>query len=261
MRASHLGAVVALALAGCHFSVKGAQPDSTIGDTDDLASSAGADDLAVGGDDLTPPPPADMATPLDLAIPPDLTTPTGSLVGSIAGTSGSPINLTTEGTADWAHWGTTLNTSFDHKNGVTPQISDFTNVANSTITWLGSYAIGFTWSDGTPTASATNSTTGIYTSGNGAGFRITAPADNTTRTLRVYLGGQMSTGTLTAHLSDASAADYTVMSMFGTGDTGMMYERTVTLVYRAAAAGQTLTVSWVVSSQTGYVHLHSATLQ
>lgn len=266
MRAFTLGAVMALTLTGCSFVVNGVQSDASSGDNIDLSmdapdlamSSGSGDDLAMAGDMAQPPPPPDMAVPPDMAQPP----PTGSLVGSIAITSGSPINLTTEGTADWAHWGAANKNSFDHKSIPTPLISDFTpTVNNETITQLGSYALGFSWSDGTPTPSATNSTTGIYVNGQNSGFRISVPADTTTRTLRFYAGGQMSTATVLAHLSDGSAADYTTTATTTAGDTGMQFERVVTLVYRAAAAGQTLTVSWTVSSATGYVHLHSATLQ
>src|SRR5262245_57012946 len=39
---------------------------------------------------------------------------------------GSNINLTAEGTADWAHWGLNGAGSFNRKQGVAPQISNFT---------------------------------------------------------------------------------------------------------------------------------------
>ena len=45
--------------------------------------------------------------------------------------------------------------------------------------------------------------------GVGNGFTFTAPADATLRTLIVHVGGWHSGGTLIAHLSDGSAADYT----------------------------------------------------
>jgi len=260
MRASSLGAVVALALTGCSFVVNGLQSGTTEENGDlamDVADLAVADDMATAApDDMAQPPPADMAMPRDLA------TPTGLLTGSIAITTGSPIDLSAEGTADWAHWGTSNKNSFDHKNIATPLISDFTPaVANETITQLGTYALGFTWNDGTPTATATNSTTGVYTTGSGTGFRITVPADLTTRTIRFYCGGQQSSATVTAHLSDASAADYTTTTMGSAGDTGMQFERVVTVVYHAVSAGQSLTITWQQSSAGGYVHLHSATLQ
>ena len=261
MRASSLGAVVALALTGCSFVVNGVQSGTTQDNGDlatDVADLAVVDDMvAPGGGDLLPPPPP----PPDMATPNDLATPTGLLMGSIAITTATPIDLSAEGTADWTHWGAANKNSFDHKNIATSLITDFTPLVNNEpTTQLATYAIGFTWSDGTPTATATNSTTGVYTNGNGTGFRISVPADTTTRTLRFYCGGQQSSATLTAHLSDGSAPDYTTTTQSGAGDTGMQFERTVTLVYRATSA-TTMTVTWQQSSGTGFVHVHSATLQ
>jgi hypothetical protein len=261
MRASSLGAVVALALTGCNFVVNGLQSGTTEDNGDlamNVADLAVADDMATAapGDMAQQPPPPDMAMPLDLA------TPTGLLMGSIAITSGSPIDLSAEGTADWTHWGTANKNSFDHKNIATSLLSDFTPlVANEMLTQLGTYAVGFSWNDGTPTATATNSTTGVYTNGNATGFRISAPADLTTRTIRFYCGGQQSSATVTAHLTDGSAADYTTTTMGGAGDPAMQFERLVTVVYHAASAGQTLTITWQQVSAGGFVHVHSATLQ
>jgi hypothetical protein len=46
---------------------------------------------------------------------------------------------------------------------------------------------------------------GINIPGTGNGLQITAPADQTIRTLKIYVGGYKSVGTLTAKLSDGSA--------------------------------------------------------
>lgn len=122
------------------------------------------------------------------------------------------------------------------------------------------------WTDGTPTAtpSQSPSPTGIYIFGAGQGFRITAPAGPTTRTLRIYCGGQMSTAALHAHLSDASAPDYNASTSYsmslGDNDGMQQFQRVVTLVYRSSLQGQTLTVDWTVQSGS-YVHILSATLQ
>src|SRR5437660_12257274 len=130
MRASLPGAVLALSLAGCNFVLDGVQGGTPM-DTGDLG---GGDDLAVG--DLA-------AATGDLARPPDLTPVSGSLSGAIATTAdGSNSDLTLEGTRDWVHWGRATATSFDHKNLVTSQISNFTNVGGTTMTQLGSYGVG-----------------------------------------------------------------------------------------------------------------------
>ena len=59
------------------------------------------------------------------------------------------------------------------------------------------------WSDGTPTASSSNNTSGVYIGGIGNGFSITAPAGATQHTLTIYVGGWNSGGTLAAHLPTA----------------------------------------------------------
>ncbi len=59
---------------------------------------------------------------------------------------------------------------------------------------------------------ATNNTHGFYINGAGNGFSFTAPADTSTRTLMVHVGGWNSGGTLTAHLSDSSATDFTAIT-------------------------------------------------
>ena len=43
----------------------------------------------------------------------------GLITGSLA-TPPATVNLTSLGTADWAHWGLLSGTTFDHKAGITP---------------------------------------------------------------------------------------------------------------------------------------------
>jgi hypothetical protein len=146
---------------------------------------------------------------------------------------------------------------FDHKLTGNGAISNITNIKGSNLSQLGNYPVGFTWVDGTPTTSATNSTTGVYLHGGGEGFRITAPADPTTRTLKLYGGGQQATVKIVAHLSDGSAPDYSDSA----ADAANNFSRIVTLTYHAATAGQTLTVEWTVGSANGFVHVQSVSLQ
>jgi hypothetical protein len=59
-----------------------------------------------------------------------------------------------------------LNTvaDFDHKSGAAEQIGNYTLVGGTAGRYANN-AIGFTWTDGTPNLSATNSTTGLYVPG------------------------------------------------------------------------------------------------
>ena len=169
----------------------------------------------------------------------------GQLAGSNSAAPGS-VNLTSEGTGDWAHWGQTTASSFDHKAGVVSQISNVTAVGVAMQRFVGDPArsTGFSWSDGTPTASATGSTTGIYSfgvgTGVGNGYSITVPADTTVRTLHIYLGGWNSKSQVQATLSDGSALPYTLTIDTGAGN--FVSWRVVTLTYSAASSGQKLTI-------------------
>ena len=112
---------------------------------------------------------------------------TGSLSGSVAAPPATVL-LTPEGTLDWTHWGLSTSASFDHKAGVAQSISNFSVIGSASANRYGNNSSGFTWTDGTPTVTATGSTTGLYVSGQNNGFRITVPADTTAKTLRVYVG-------------------------------------------------------------------------
>ncbi|HEV2909482.1 MAG TPA: hypothetical protein VGX02_09425, partial [Candidatus Eremiobacteraceae bacterium] len=162
------------------------------------------------------------------------------------------VNLSAEGTSDWVHLGLTAASDVNRKATGGSRISES---ANSTLAQYNAYATTFSWSDGAPTASANNTPNGVYVLGSGKGFTITAPADSTIRTLRVYVnvGG---TAALTAHLSDASAADYADTQTNTNNGATWLY----TLRYAASSTAQTLSVSWQLSSGTG-VSFIAATLQ
>ena len=177
----------------------------------------------------------------------------GSLQGS--GTSATTaVNLTTEGTADWVHWG---DATLNRKAGVTAQLSTYTLVSPGTAVTYGNDLRSVSWTDGTPTASNAADINGLYIGGIGQGFSFTAPADTTSRTLVVHVGGYQSGGTLTAVLSDGSAPNFTNT----TATAGGQYDRNYTLTYQAGGAGKTLTVTWTMASGTGNVTLGAAALQ
>jgi hypothetical protein len=216
--------------------------------------SVGSEDMAmpvvVGHEhDLatTPPPPP----------PPDMTPP-GPDLGPVITATIDPATVTpideTTGSTDWAHWGLMDHNSFDHKS--TGTIGTFVSLQNTMLKQASGYPIGFSWTDGSPRAMVTNTTTGVYTNGNGAGFRFTIPADTTLRTLKLYGGGLQSTLQMTAHLSDGSYPDVVQT----TGDANNNFQRVLTLTYRAASSCQ-LTIDWAVQSATGFVHIQSLTLQ
>jgi hypothetical protein len=171
----------------------------------------------------------------------DLANGGGLLTGAGAPATGN-VDLTAAGTADWAHWALTAATDFDHKATGGGQIGNQQVIGFSPLRQLTTAAVTFSWSDGTPHATATATPTGVQVLGQGNGFHFNVPADETTRTLKVWLAGDRSQGKLTAHLSDGSAPDY-VDTQFK--DQFATYAGVYTLTYHAATNGQALTITWI----------------
>ena len=114
---------------------------------------------------------------------------------------------------------------------------------------------------GAKRASASNTTTGVYLTGSGNGFRLTVPADTTARTLKLYVGLWAAQGRLEASLSDGSAAAFVDTSVINQTDTS---NAVYTLNYQAGSSGQTLTLRWTVNASFntfGNVTLQAATLR
>ena len=190
----------------------------------------------------------------------------GSLSALINPTAGTTVNLTAEGVLDWSHWGIN-NLVQDHKavsGAPVGLISDQTLVG---VTGSGAYGdnrVAYTWTDGTPTATATDSTTGIYEAG--GSFTFTAPAGTAARLLKVYVGGVTAGTTFTAHLSDGSAPDYTDSTLNSAADVtfapdGNHFYGVYTILYKAASASQTLTITYTQTAGSGNITLQAATLQ
>ncbi len=172
----------------------------------------------------------------------------------------SAVNLSTEGTTDWAHWGLTTASSFNHKSGVTQQISNYTLIGSTAAGRFNDSRVAYTWTGGTPTASASSSIAGLYFTGIGDGYQLSVPAATTDRTLKLYLGVYNAKGTLEAKLSDGSVPSYVAVLDNSTGST----DRVVTITYHADGTGVNLLVSFTVAdnygSVWGNVTLQAATL-
>ena len=114
----------------------------------------------------------------------------------------------------------------------------------------------YSWSDGTPTGSATTQA-GLYIAGLNKGYQLQVPADTSERTLVVYLGGWQARGRLEVSLSDGSAPAFvqTVENL------STAFDRRLALSYRAGSAGQTLTVRYLQETSSGNITMQAATLQ
>jgi hypothetical protein len=192
------------------------------------------------------------------------TKPTGLLqVSALNLENIAEVNLTAEGDLDWAHWGLTQPTSFDDKAGVTSQIGDFIPIGASLLDYyqFGNNVQGFTWTDGTPDAAITNTTTGLYVAGQGNGFEVDVAAQATNQVFNIYVGvytpgGNLATLHMEASLSDGSAPYFIDESV-----NGIQNER-YSMIYATGSTNQTLRVRyWVIGASDGDVFLQSATSQ
>jgi len=184
----------------------------------------------------------------------------GSLSGSVTAiTSATTVNLTSQGSSDWAMWGYKASYNFEHKSNGNGQISNLGAYGGGGEGQFSNSIITTTWTDGSPDGNVSGNASGYYNGGGvGDGFIFTAPADANTRTLTVYVGGWESGGTLTASLSDNSAATYSNSSL---SNNSTNYYGSYTITYKAANPNQTLTVKWLEASGSGNVTVQAATLQ
>jgi hypothetical protein len=162
------------------------------------------------------------------------------------------VDLTAEGPTDWVHWG---ETPVNRRAGG-GLISEYTPVGSAPVFRYDNDLRAMGWSDGTPAGAMDGNSDGVFTAGVGNGFQWSVPADATLRTVLVHVGGYFSGGTLTAHLSDASAADWVDVTPAVAGQ----YDRNYTIRYAAGGGGQTLVLRWVQSSGTGNVTLNGVAL-
>jgi len=169
--------------------------------------------------------------------------PGGSLAGCLTVPPALPnsVDLTAEGEADWTHWGLADDSLFNRKAGVPLQISNFTKIGTNAVQRYADNYTGYSWSDGTPTISASNTPSGVFTFGQTNGFEITVPADTTPRTLKVHVGAYGAQAIFQAWLSDFSSSAYTDTTLSNHFNNAY---GVYTLTYAAASRGQSLTVRY-----------------
>jgi len=107
----------------------------------------------------------------------------------------------------------------------------------------------YSWSDGSPTISGENVNGGVRIFKRGGGFQIKIPADTTDRKLKLYVGAKRVQGKVKATLSDGSAPPFETFVRQVRGKT----TAEITLDYRAASVGQTLTINWTANRKYAWV--------
>jgi hypothetical protein len=198
-------------------------------------------------------------------------TGSGSLSLSTAAAP-STLNISTEGTKDWCaltavvadtnpvgtdgswHWkmlGGFLRRSMKLVfPGGTSSLSALTDstIAISASAGDDAHTTGTVGTDNlssnTHAARINANTNTVYT---GWGFTLEAPADTATKTLRIYMGLESGTATVTARLSDGSVVDQTTTVTSGASVTTYY---TITVTYKALSSGQRLNLSCLISTDT-----------
>ena len=203
--------------------------------------------------------PAPAPAPASPPTPAPAVTAPASLVGSLS-SSPQALNLTSEGSLDWAEWGYD---GFDHKAGGGSQISGSSLVGNSTTQSSCSNPVVFSWGDGAPIGSVGSETCNEWTYTQGNGFQFTVQGSTQMRTLKVYVGIGSAQGVFTATCSDGKGGtlQYRDTSLVNySGQANGVY----TLSYRTPSPGQSLTVTFTILSvqnNAGAIDLEAATLQ
>jgi hypothetical protein len=185
--------------------------------------------------------------------------------GRLTGTRSIPpaaVDLTTEGTLDWIHWGYSSGSSFNRKTAVEPQISNVVALGPGPFEQYANNYTTFSWEDGNPNADVRSTTTGIFITGWTNGFELRVPAATVLRRLKVYAGLYGAQGSFQAFLSDCSAPAYADTGALNVwGDSYNVY----TLDFMAAEPGQFLTVRYrsmfLFDAVFGNVTLQAGTLQ
>ena len=223
----------------------------------DAAAGGGAGDAAVGGGD-----PADASPAVAGLLTVSATAPQ---VGF-----GEPIDFSAAGDADWVHWGLGGDVAaYNHRAGVAPSISNYTQLGDASLLQTNCcIETGFSWTDGTPSATATNAIGGIYVDtakAGGDGFQFSVPADTSQRTLLVYAGNWCVREKLQATLSDGSAPS--VVDTSFDVPTANLANSVYTITFQAGSAGQTLDVTLTVAENhcttgdVGELHLFGAAVR
>ncbi|WP_036170361.1 LamG-like jellyroll fold domain-containing protein [Massilia sp. 9096] len=161
----------------------------------------------------------------------------GSLSMTVTPSTGAPYDLTALGTIDWINYpnasavrkatgGSQINVS--HVGSFSDSITNGSNNAVS-------------WSDGSPTASGSSTNVIFSSNGEGVGYAVTFPADTTPRVATILGGIYGADMSVTATLSDGSAAQVSNSSGV-TWSSGSGLQGAISITYKAASAGQTLTV-------------------
>jgi hypothetical protein len=200
----------------------------------------------------------------------------GVLTGNLS-TQDVSVDLTSEGTKDWAIWGyanggTSTSLAPDVRKSGGSTISALTDInppPSLALRGIGQFSVPFrfSWTNGNAVPSASNVSAGLqnfspgvpFVAPDGYGFSFTVPASLVLETLRVYVSAHHISGRFMATLSDNSASAYIDTALTGGFNSPGFY----TLQYASATPGQTLNVQWTqfsANGDSGNVAIYAVTL-
>lgn len=197
-------------------------------------------------------------TPPPNRPPADPDPPTTALLTLTKTEGSSPVDLTAEGTVDWAHWGLHRPGSVNRKSNGPQAINDLGN--NGPRERVDTGTQRFSWRNGAPDPAVANTPAGVSACGVGTAFKLAVPAGPQTRTLRLHGTVWRATGRFEVSLSGTGLARSAEVSREGALSLPVVY----TVRFRAPAGGQ-LSIRWGVTAifqqSCGSVDLRAATLQ
>jgi hypothetical protein len=194
--------------------------------------------------------------PLPSATPSPSMTPIDSIVVERVSVA-TTVDLASEGTVDWVHWGEQGRFSLERDRD-----GDFAILEGTPGEPRQRHTASperFTWAGGRPMASSSGVASGIRTCGDGNGFTLSAPATTGSNTLKLYVGAINARGSLRLQLSTGGEA-YTDL-FTGRGDS--MATTAYVVSYRASGTGK-ISIKWITDAafgeDCGGVALQAATL-
>lgn len=201
-----------LAIVACGIDAVGTKPTDALSDAGGSSSSSSGSSSSSSGDpgddsgSVTPDDAGDATADVVVDVAPDvapLVPPYLVLTHApVAGT----INLTTEGTTEWAYWGANGTLSSTRKGNVANQISALYYPIGTPVTVSTGFGATFTWSDGQGTASGSGDWFVGYPSATSDYFYVSAPSSAVKQTLVVFVGGRNIRGRMTASFFNAATA-------------------------------------------------------
>ena len=176
--------------------------------------------------------------------------PVGFLKGEVA-LDTSSVNLSAK-TDDWKHF----NKNNHKANGLKINyISNYKLFGGST-SYYSDDLRSFSWFDGKPALSNISDRTGISATGIGNGFSFSSIANNDIDTLKIYVSGNNSGGTLIAQLANFADEDYVGSIETQPGKWDAVY----TIIYNSKSNGEKVTITWLQSTGNGYIGLQAASI-